>query len=242
MNQLEESIVEKIKKLLALADGNQNEHEREVAMQFAMDLLAKHNLTMSQIECDISKLSTIEIDGDFRLEPWIRRILQAACKLYYTEFYISQRIDYFRHCQVSVPVFIGSAENIAVTIDVATWLVNSVRKESNRVYKDSYERRSFRLGAADRIVARALEMVTAESHQSVVRTGTSLMVVRNQLAKANQSHLAKLNLRPFKSRSSFVTPEAYADGEAYGSQVGLHGKHGAKSNVKGLLPDFAGTK
>src|ERR1700729_63455 len=98
------SVIDKIKKLLALADGNQNEHEREVAMQFAMDLLAKHNLTLSQVECDISKLSTIAVDGDFRLEPWVRLILQAACKLYYTEFYISERIDYFRYCKVKLPV------------------------------------------------------------------------------------------------------------------------------------------
>lgn len=35
------SVVEKIKKLLSLAEGNQNQHERELAMKFAMDLLAK---------------------------------------------------------------------------------------------------------------------------------------------------------------------------------------------------------
>ena len=234
-----ESIVEKIKKLLALADGNQNEHEREVAMQFAMDLLAKHNLTMSQVECDISKLSTIAVDGDFRLDPWVRIILQAACKLYYTEFYISERIDYFRYCKVKLPVFIGTAENITVTMDVATWLVNSVRKESNWAYKDPSERRSFRLGAADRILERAYEMVEAESKNSAAGTGTSLMVIRNQLVKANQAHMAKLNLRTFKARTSYVTSEAYADGEAYGSQVGLQGHQSKKSNVKGLLPDLA---
>ena len=39
-----ESIIQKIRKLLALAEGNKNEHEREVAMQFAMELLSKHNL------------------------------------------------------------------------------------------------------------------------------------------------------------------------------------------------------
>jgi hypothetical protein len=240
VNQLQESIVEKIKKLLALADGNQNEHEREVAMQFAMNLLAKHNLTMNQIECDISMMSTSEVDGDFRLEPWIRRILQAACKLYYTEFYIGHRIDYIRHCQISVPVFIGSAENIAVTMDVATWLVNSVRKESNRIYKDSYERRSFRLGAADRLVERALEMVAAESRQSAAGSSNGLTVVRIQLSKANQAHLAKLNLRPLKARRSYVTPDAYADGETYGSQVGLK-RHEGQSRVKAFLPDFAST-
>ncbi len=235
----QESIVEKVKKLLALADGNQNEHEREVAMQFAMDLLSKHNLTMSEIEGAITQLSTIEVDGDFRLEPWIRLVLQAACKLYYSEFYICERIDYFRYCKVKIPVFIGTAENIAVTMDVATWLINSVRRESNWAYKDAAERRSFRLGAADRIFERAFAMVEAENRQAGTGTGTSLIVIRNQLEQANQAHLAGLNLRMMKPRKTYVTSEAYADGEAYGNQVGLKG-HNERSKVKGLLPDFAG--
>jgi hypothetical protein len=236
----QESIVEKVKKLLALANGNQNEHEREVAMQFAMDLLSKHNLTMTEVECDISKLSTIEVDGDFRLEPWVRLVLRAACTLYYTEIYISERIDYFRYRMVKVPVFIGTAENIAVTMDVATWLINSIRKESNSAYKDASDRRSFRLGAADRILERAFEIVEAERQKASKGNGSSLMIVRNQLEKANQAHLAKLNLRQSKPRSSYVT-DAYADGEAYGDQVGLKG-HKDTSKVHGLLPNFAGAK
>ena len=45
-----EAVIEKIRKLLALAEGNANEHEREVAMRFAMDLLGKHNLSIAQME------------------------------------------------------------------------------------------------------------------------------------------------------------------------------------------------
>ncbi|MGH9553051.1 MAG: DUF2786 domain-containing protein [Terriglobales bacterium] len=220
-NKPDISIVEKIKKLLALADGNQNEHEREVAMQFAMDLLAKHNLTISQIEGDFLNQTTTEIEGHFRLEPWIRAVLKAACTLYYTEVYISERLDH-RWRKVSVPMFVGTAENIAVTMDVAAWLLDSVRKESNRVYKDQFERRSFRLGAADRIFERALKMIEAEKRGDASTTGTSLMLVRTQLERANQEQLAKLNLRPGRSRSSYLDNDAYADGEAYGTQIGLN--------------------
>lgn len=215
------SVVEKIRKLLALADGNQNEHEREVAMQFAMDLLAKHNLTLSHLENDMSHLSTMEVDGDFRLDPWVRIVLKAACKLYYTEVYISGRYDYLSWRKVNVPVFVGTAENIAVTMEVATWLMNSIRKESNRAYRDEYERRSFRMGAADRIFERAIEMMEAEKKTSTSRAGTSLMVIRNQLERANQKHLSKIQLHPFKSRGSYVERDAYTDGEAYGNRVPL---------------------
>src|ERR1700729_259940 len=85
------SVIDKIKKLLALADGNQNEHEREVAMQFAMDLLAKHNLTLSEIHHTAAKIEVEEVAGDFRMERWIHLILQATCELYYTDFFTSER-------------------------------------------------------------------------------------------------------------------------------------------------------
>ena len=159
------SIVEKIKKLLALADGNQNEHEREVAMQFAMDLLSKHNLTISQVENTTSALGISEVEANFRLEPWMRTVLKAACTLYYTEIYISERYTTSWR-KVSIPVFVGTEENIAVTMEMATWLLNSIRNESNRIYKDSFERRSFRVGAADKIFDRAIEIVEAEKRAS----------------------------------------------------------------------------
>jgi|AGTN01.3.fsa_nt_gi Protein of unknown function (DUF2786). len=237
----QDSIVEKVRKLLALANGNQNEHERGVAMQFAMDLLAKHNLTISEVECDKSLLNTIEIEGDFRLEAWTKIILQAACKMYYTELYLSGRFDYFRYRRVDVPVFVGTAENIAVTMDVATWLIDSVRKESNRAYKHASERRSFRLGASDRILERAFAMVETEKEKANSGNGRELMVVRNQLEAANQAYLAKLNLRYTRARTSYVSSDAYSDGTAFGSQVKLRA-HDSEKKVYGLLPDFTGIR
>jgi len=227
------SVIEKIKKLLALADGNQNEHEREVAMQFAMDLLAKHNLSMSLLE-GTADVSICEVEGDFRNDPWIRHVLLAACKLYYTELYISKRFDPIRWQTRAVPVFVGTAENIAVSMDVASWLLNSIRKESNRLYKDEYERRSFRSGAAIRILDRAHEMVEKEKRAGETTTGTGLVVLRNQLERANQDHLAKLNLRHRRSRRSCVDIDAYTSGEDYGGRVRLNRRAAGEQSIARL--------
>lgn len=228
MTTTDVSIVEKIKKLLALADGNQNHHEREVAMQFAMDLLSKHNLTMSEVQSTLLNLSTCEIEGNFRPEPWIRAVLKAACTLYYTDIYISERFDH-NWRKIGVPIFVGTTENIAVTMEVGTWLLNSIRRESNRVYKDTYERRSFRLGAADTILSRAIEMIKTEGCQHNA-TGTSLVVMRNQFVRANQEHFARLKLRPTRNRRTYLDEDAYNDGEVFGKQVRLHKEHLALSN------------
>ena len=160
-----ESVVGKIKKLMALADGNQNEHEREVAMRFAMDLLAKHNLNIAEIQGSAIKIEIGEVKGDFRLEAWIVQVLSATCILYYTQFYRSRIwVDFFRRTTRDIPIFVGTADNIAVTIEVATWLINSIRLESNRAYKSAYERRSFRVGAADSLLMRAIDIVAAKKN------------------------------------------------------------------------------
>lgn len=216
-----ETVAEKIRKLLALAEGNQNEHERNVAMQFAMDLLAKHNLTLVGIKNTACQIKVEEVAVDMRLEPWVRVLLSAACKLYYTDYYITSDWDFFNDRPIKYPVFVGTAENINVTIDMAAWLLDSVRLESNRVYRESYERRSFRLGAAHRIRQRAFEMMETEKQANGSSTGTSLMVIRNKLERANEEYKNKLNLRPSRTRRSYIDKDAYESGKAYGQRVGL---------------------
>jgi hypothetical protein len=226
----DESVVTKIKKLLALADGNQNEHEREVAMRFALELLAKHNLSLKQVNGSLLNTETqvSEIQGYFRLDPWIRTVLSASCKLYYTDYYIKVEWLWWQERNRKTPVFVGTAENIAVTIDVADWLIKSIRKESNWMYKEEFERRSFRLGAADRIMERVLQMTEAEKQggPDTNSSSNSLMVLRHQLERANREHLAKLNLREGRSRSSIMNISAYEDGTVFGDEVKL-GRHDA---------------
>lgn len=214
------AILEKIRKLLALAEGNANEHERDVAMKFAHELLAKHNLTISEVNDNADKFDTVEIEGDFKLEPWVRSVLRAACTLYYTTFYMSKRYSFFRQTPILVPIFVGMEDNIAVTVAMSYWFIDSIRLESNRLYRDNYQRRSFRLGAAQKLYERALELVEAEQSQEQSKTaGTSLMVIRNNLETANEKHMASLNLSSFRGRSTYIDPDAYNDGEDFANRL-----------------------
>ncbi len=115
----EDSVVSKVKKLLALASGNQNDHEREVAMKFAMDLLAKHNLTMEQLEGPERSGNVQQLEeNSFRLEPWVRQVLNAVCMIYYTDYFICTKVVSVRQdmwtfqtrtSTKDVPVFVGTA-------------------------------------------------------------------------------------------------------------------------------------
>jgi hypothetical protein len=238
-NTTDKSIVEKIRKLLALADSNRNSHthEREVAMQTALDLLAKHNLSMAQVNNSTLDIQPEEITANFKLEPWIRSILSASCRLYYTTYYMRSERNWNGRIERS-PVFVGTTENIAVTIDMAAWLIDSIRQESNRAHKDPYERRSFRLGAAWRILDRANEIMETEKQAAATTSGTSLMIIRNRFERANQEHLATKNLSEFKSRPVYLCMDAFADGEAFGDQVGLNRQ---MNNKIKRLPQFSTT-
>ncbi len=216
-------IVEKIRKLLALADSNKNshEHEREVAMQAAMDLLAKHNLSMAQIDGASLEILPDEVHLDIKLEPWLRDIFSAACRLYFTCYYMRVTRNW-QGRKEHTPVFIGTTENVAVTIDIASWLIKSVRAESNRLYHSQYERRSFRVGAAERILRRASEIREVELATAVKTPGNQLMVIRNHFDEANQKHMRAKNCKTFRSRPLYLDEGAYTDGESFGQQVGLN--------------------
>ena len=222
--QIDESVIQKIRKLLALAQNNKNANEREVAMQFAMDMLAKHNLSVAEIMqagqgANGDDVKVGEFESDIRLERWTKDICSAVCKLYYCDYYMTEALTANLAIR-TVPVFIGTKENVAVAVEVANFLIKSVRKESNAAFVEPMRRRSFRQGAARRIYERAAEMLAAEKH-SGESTGTSLVVVRNGLEKANQSYLSTIKLTYTTARVSYIDGDAYNQGQQYGESVGL---------------------
>lgn len=200
MNAPEPAVVDKVRKLLALASGNQNEHERDRAMEAAMELLARHNLSLSQIKPEEAANCVQAVRAKINLEVWARAVLSAACQLYYTTFYIQHDVyqdHFFGYREVKSPVFVGTEENIAVTIEMCIWLLDSIRKESNRMYKTDKLRRSFRLGAADKLEERARKIIKAEkaaalgaSPESAVENAQNgLVLLRSQLEHANDEYL-----------------------------------------------------
>lgn len=233
------AVIERIRKLLALADGNQNEHERARAMETAMELLSRHNLTMSQITPAEAAACVEAVKAGFSLEPWARSVLLSAGKLYYTASYIKDDWEPTTWRKVSYPVFVGTAENIAVTMEMAAWLLASIRKESNRMYKSSPDRRSFRWGAANAVAERVEAMMSAEKRaaEETESTGVanSLMVMRNKLERANDDYLGTLNLKYSKPRTTYVIPDAYASGEEFGEEIHLQKRTPAGKGVAGLI-------
>jgi len=211
------AIIVKIQKLLALAGNNPNEHERNEAMEMALSMLADHNLDLAEVNGkNLSDKPDTHLERGINLEVWSRHILLAVTKLYFTSLLIR------KEGAKTNPIIIGTKENIQVTLEIFKWLAESVKKEGNRLYSDHSLRRSFRLGAAKVILHRAMDLLREERAKGETNvTGTSLMVLRNGLERANEDYIGTLNVGVVKQRASNVNATAYANGAAYGNQMSL---------------------
>lgn len=220
-----DNIKEKIKKLFALGeDVNNYEHEREQAMSKAQELLAMHNLERADIDGHRERIEVEEKFHDLRLEKWKRIVISGACKLYYTSYFMTPRGS-----QGYSPVFVGTPENVEITIDIATWLIKSIAKESNKKFSGKHARDSFRLGAAMSLYEQAAKLRDQQLSPGA-STGTSLMVLRNELERANEDYKARLGLRKHQARSTSVNPYAYQAGGQYGNTINLNKQIG--QNIK----------
>lgn len=223
MNTELDKIAKRVRKIMALANNNPNEAERDVALRHAANLLAKYNLDMSTIENAPGVDDVGETMPPLCTEKWAMHIVQGICKLYYCQCFISSTES------KKQSVIVGTKANTAIAGEMAYWAIESVRKESNRQFKNATERRSFRLGAAIRLYHRAMEIVKEEetrekdSHQLATATGNSLLVIRNQLAQKNDDFLSLKypDLQTRRSRPSSVIRGAYDAGQSYGNAVGL---------------------
>ncbi|MBS1952589.1 MAG: DUF2786 domain-containing protein [Cyanobacteria bacterium SZAS-4] len=217
---MESSVANRIRKLIALATGNANEHERLVAMEAAQKLLDEHNLSMFDIEGEVHRASDVDHKAlrEIKLQPWVRIIMHCVCKLYNTTFFMRKHAGESYH-----PVVIGTPENIEVTLDIATWLITSITKESKITFKMQKERNSFKLGAAQRLFERVEELLTKPAETTSGAKSTQLSVVRNALQVANQEYLQQLlpNARTNRTRPLYSSNAGYSAGREFGNSMSL---------------------
>ena len=230
MNDRTAAIVEKIKKLLALAKSS-NEHEAALAAGHAQRLLSEHNLEMSDIDTAVKPDSADKVDVIVpkNLPKWLR--------------YLSSGVSTAFDCQtVHFPAsgkmaFIGVGADVAVASYTFDYLHRVVRKLCSSYMKHHVDSRlagrnrtllqqSYFLGAVSTITSRLKE----QKIQTPI-TSTALVPVKDALIKRAMGELGAL--RTVKSRRSFINTDAYGRGQADGANVGI--SKGIGSNSTGSL-------
>lgn len=156
---IDDKVLDRIKKLLALAEANPNEHEASIAMERAQRLLAKYNLSIADLPKEKLDKTDPYVRMDERYGPTkgpvaARSIAAAIAKLYFCKmFYVSipNRGDIFS--------FVGRTTNVETARLVARNVIEMLKANARlKKHLPGYET-NFMIGAASRICRRVHELV-----------------------------------------------------------------------------------
>ncbi|QIG66070.1 unknown function [Ochrobactrum phage vB_OspP_OH] len=132
MKQVDSKIIERIKKLLALANNNPNEAEAAAAMAKAQELLEAYNLDAAVVGArDNARKDTKKKGG---LYSWQRKLWDAVAKLnfcYYVSIKGLARGSSYEHR------LIGSHANVVATEMMAQYLQDTVERLAQKWAKDN---------------------------------------------------------------------------------------------------------
>lgn len=231
-------IIGKCKKLLAMAKDASNENQSAIAMRQLQKTLAKHNLSLMEVEKEESEIGkelwTYSASG-----VWSRIILQSICELYFCKMIYSRD----RKKQVDTYHIFGSELNRHVALEMginATKLINKLANERAKYIgngKIDYKYRvSFRNGAAQRIFERCEELIElAKKGKLQDEDGSTLPVLASvyeqQLAIVDDYINNTMNVRKTKNRSKNINDSGRQDGIAAGNKVKLQNNQISKQQA-----------
>ncbi len=232
MNDQNISVIQKIKKLLALANSS-NEHEAALAAGHAQRLLSEHNLAMADIDATNKpdKADKVETVVPKTLPKWLRHLSSGV-----STAFDCQTVHYPATGKM---VFIGVGADVEIASYTFSYLHRVVRKLCTNYVRHHVDdhitgrnrellKHSYLLGAVSTITHRLRE----QKVQTPV-TSTALVPVKAGLIKQAMSELG--TLRTFRSRKSYINAEAYGKGQNDGRQVGINKGIGGSANSSNNL-------
>lgn len=217
-----QDIVNKIKSLLARAsDAGASQAEAETCMAKAHGLLAKHNMSMGDLEKGEGADKELS-EGHTWNQPWERLVWGAVAELYFCKFYFipygTSHVDY---------VLVGRESNRITAINVAQFVVETGKRLAREYAQDNYGNsvslsNSFKKGFATAIHVKARKL-----KQDAIRegkqggTGTALMVL--DVYKQTELENAELMPKRLKTRKTKGATDGLAAtaGVSAGSKVSL---------------------
>jgi len=214
-------IIEKIKKLLALANSS-NEHEAALAASHAQRLLSEHNLAMADIESTVKpdKADKVDTTVSKTLPKWLRHLSAGV-----STAFDCRAVHYPSSGKMT---FIGVGADVQIAAYTFTYLERTVRRlcgcyMKNHVRPDlanrhrELVRQSYYLGAVSTITTR----LKVQKIQTPITSG-ALVPVKEGLIKQAMNEIGPT--RTVRSRRSYINADAYTKGQDDGRLVGI--RHG----------------
>lgn len=141
------SVIEKVKKLLALADNNDNEHQAEAAAAKAMDLLAAYNLDMAMVSSAKGKGDREKKIFKGGLYQWQRNLWNSVARLNFCMYLYKTGTGYGQKYEHRL---IGRVENVIGASTMADYLQSTI----DRLAKEWAKERGLNVFCRDAIAYR----------------------------------------------------------------------------------------
>jgi len=164
------SMIEKIKKLLAMSkDASVTEEEAMAFMNKAQLLLAAHNLDMSMVteeaqEADMATMDKTIYETSYGHIKWRQTLMGAVAKLFFCKGYINTSTEYGKTGnlkRVAKFVFVGKEHNRAIAISMFEYLEKTVVRLSRKFSSDATQRYHFEQGCGLRLTRRVYDKIEA---------------------------------------------------------------------------------
>lgn len=237
-------LIQKMKKLMAMANDKSSEHEATTALRQLHALLAKHNISMEQIEsADEEQEQIQESFEQHKDRPWKRMVALSIARLYFCEMYYVKlgggKSNY---------AFVGTEANRTFALAIFNMVVKTVERESRAESRKHYGKEvsgfvnSFWTGAMNRICERCDQLIQAAKAGTLEdEEGNTLPVMVStydlQSQRVNDWLSANHNLKQTKTRTRATDPNGARAGRATGDRVqlsrGLQGKAATKALGRG---------
>lgn len=236
---IDKSVMERIKKILSLADKDRNssDHEAMLAMQRAHELMRKHGLTLADVENDESDSIEISVgtwtdEERSQYDTWVRILAGASCQLFGVQA-ILHRTDAQNRYRVRYS-FIGEETDVQLARSVWPWLVKYCRNSAKAHLGSPWvsKHRSFAESFAARVGARVLEIVkeskraskqAMDSNEQTEDRKWGLVVQAKESAVQDyiQKAFPKMKMGKMSMRGRH-DPEAGRLGDSVGGKVNLN--------------------
>jgi hypothetical protein len=222
-------ILDKLSKLFELAE-REDEHEAQVAAQRASELMAKHQLTMADLNEHTGASSTqdaiergrIDNDGDEqaftkgKLEAWRMQLAAGIAQVLGGKmWYTNARTVGYRFMMVGPVDSVGAARYMYLMLSNTIHRL-SRREATNRMETNAW-RRSYALGMVARVCARMNEAKA----QAFAQATSQALVHVSRTQELVEEEYASLGLRMSKAGSRSKRREAKAEGWRDGASIDI---------------------
>jgi len=216
-------IIDKIRKLLALATSP-NEEEAAAAAMKAQELLARHNILREQVETVVTATEPlIEVVVSTPRDAWRQALGQATGRLYFSVHYV----DMLGEVTIDDHTFVGEVHNASVAALMFGYLSDTVERLAQvaaETNPDPKYAAAFRNGCAARLFVRLNERFIASTKGKLDATGTTLPALTNLYQRALTKIMPMLANKGLVSDSVALRGEhkqGWDDGRAAADRVGL---------------------